>query len=37
LKTLCATTIDHTRWLNPERHRMIENGKLRMIQRDLGS
>lgn len=32
-----ATEIDMKRWLNPERHRIVEGGALRMIQRDLGS
>lgn len=32
-----ATQIDEQRWLFMERHRMIEQGALRMIQRDLGS
>lgn len=32
-----ATEINMTRWLGPERHRLVESGALRMIQRDLGS
>lgn len=32
-----STAIGETRWLGMERHRMIEGGALRMIQRDLGS
>lgn len=32
-----ATEIDAARWLGMERHRMIEGGALRVIQRDLGS
>lgn len=32
-----ATEISEARWLGMERHRMIEGGMLRMIQRDLGS
>lgn len=31
-----ATEISEARWLGMERHRMIENGALRTIQRDLG-
>lgn len=32
-----ATQINEKRWLGTERHRLIEAGVLRMIQRDLGS
>jgi hypothetical protein len=32
-----ATQINEKLWLNADRHRMIEGGALRMIQRDLGS
>lgn len=32
-----AAEISEARWLGMERHRMIEGGALRMIQRDLGS
>jgi hypothetical protein len=32
-----ATQVNEKRWLGTDRHRMIEGGALRMIQRDLGS